>query len=540
MNARTRWFCLALFAAGAAGGWLLPSGIRTQDQPTGKTGPVRRPPGPAAIPGLPEPSGLPGDLIHLTTITDTRTLRALWATAGDLDTRAALMERWAELDPADGFQYFGIDQVNGAPRDWLEATGIAEDWEARDPMAYLMYMNSIPGIGYISVSMKLSGSLDGLVDANPEAMMAFWKSASPEIKEDLSFSIFRYWFAHDPARALAEMEQTPRRFHDSIWLGVRQAAEPDAMLEILLKRHGANRNPSAVDSLIGKLAENDLPTAQAAAAKLPPGPSRTQACAKVVEHLSKSDPEAAWAWMEAEAPTNENRRVAGDALLEKDPVKAIALDPQGNWWPKSFPLERYATDLAKKDWPAMVGLAESVGPALRDQIIRAAAGSLAWDEGDPIPKLDQLGSLIAGFGGGRKILNDSFLDNLNPAQAPAIATWLNAQPEPVRQAFIEPMVERLQKESPNAAAAWLAGLPPGEVRTEHLLRTTADWAGTDPSAAAAFSLTLPPGPDRDYAILNTALAWHRNAPQAARAWLDGLPDSPAKTRAVQELDRGRN
>lgn len=104
-----------------------------------------------------------------------------------------------------------------------------------------------------------------------------------------------------------------------------------------------------------------------------------------------------------------------------------------------------------------------------------------------------------------------------------------------KESFSLNLVERLKKESPATAAAWLAGLPPGEVRTEQLLRTTAAWAGTDPSAAAAFFLNLPPGPDRCYAILNTALAWHRNAPQAARAWLDTLPDSPAKTRALTEL-----
>lgn len=444
------------------------------------------------------------------------------------------------MDPVDGIQFLQLELVDGAPRDYRGASQIAYTWRERDPMACLKFIVSESDSDLGMISDSVSSLVEKCLATDPEEVDALWKTATPALKWSMSYEVFRYWFSHDPARALAEAEQAPPGLQDSIWNRAASAADPAAMLEALIKTRGANRHINAVTSLIEQLTEKDLPAAQAAAAKLPPGPARTQACAEVVKHLAKKDPEAAWAWMEAEAPTNKNRREAAGALLEKDPLKAIALDPQANWWPKTDALDDYARDLAKTDWSAMVELAESVGPTLRDQILKGAAKSLSWEEGNPLPKLEQVGGLIAGLGGKGKKLNDSFFEDLNPAQAPAIATWLNAQPESVRDAFIEPMAERLQKESPATTAAWLAGLPPGEVRTEHLLRTTADWAGTDPSAAAAFSLTLPPGPDRDYAILNTALAWHRNAPQAARAWLDGLPDSPAKTRAVQELDGGRN
>ncbi len=552
MNARLKWMCWSVFAAGAAGGWAMSDGkiLRSQGaaqngagQGSGQSGKVSGEAAegqPDSIPGLPEPSGLPGDLIHLSHITDTRTLRALWASwaKSDWETSDELVRRWAALDPVDGIRFFLFELVKGEPRDPVTADWILQLWSDRDPWAVLNCPEVPLALFHLLSEQPVDRAVRQCLEKDPEKLISLWRNAPSVLRDHMYPMIFRHWFANDPARAIAEAARVPRSWQKEIWIISSMAGDPGAMLDVIKANGVADRNPYAVNQLIFKLADKDLSAAQAAIAGFLPGESRSWACAALAAKWSQSDPEAAWAWVEANAPTQQNRLQVREALLKKDPAKALAMDPGGDSWPHSTELVGYAKELAGKDWEGALELARSLGPNLRRQIFQGAAASISWEEGDPVPKLEQVGRLIAQQEPGYKMPAHFLFNGLDPGQAPAIAAWMSGQPENVREALILPMASRLREVNPATAAEWLVQLPPGEKRTEQLLESTAIWAGNEPEAAAEFSVSLPEGAERDYAILNTALAWKRNDPAAARGWLEALPDSPAKTRAMQELEAG--
>lgn len=492
---------------------------------------------PDFIPGLPEPSGLPGDLIHLSAITDTRTLRALWPKS-DKETRDELVRRWAALDPVDGIRFFVLEPVNGEAHDPVNADWILQLWSIRDPWAILHYPDVPLALPRLLSEQPVENAVRQCLEKDPEKLIALWRDAPSILREHMYPMLFRHWFATDPAQAIAEVARAPRSWQKDIWIMSSLADDPGTMLDVIKANGVADRNPYAVNQLISKLAERDLSAAQAAVDGFLPSESRSWACAALAAKWAQSDPEAAWNWVEENAPTQKNRLLVWEELLTKDPAKALAMDMGGNSWPHSTALESYVKKLAGKDWEGAMELARSAGPNLRRQIVQGAAASMEWGSGDPIPKLEQLSGLIAGQEPDFKTPAYYLFRGLDPAEAPDIAAWLSGQPESVRNAMILPMADRLREVDQATAAAWLAEVPPSEARTEQIMQTTAAWAGKEPEAAAAFSTGLPPGVDREYAILNTAIAWHRNDPAAARAWLETLPDSEAKTRAVRELDAG--
>lgn len=537
MSRRTPIFCALLFATGLAGGWLIPR------------------PGPAEVAALrsspavvarqrsltpsemPAPSGLPGDLSHLSRISDTRTLRAIWK-KGSWDDEIPLVRRWGELDPVDGLQFFLFEEVNGAPRSTQYALEMAELWAERDPDAYLKFVSGLPGVVPFALVNPLWAIFEKRMNADTGAFLAYLKTAPAPLQNASYRSVFRHLFKKDPARALVEAQQVPESWDGDPWADAYDTSNPALVLPAFVSSGAASRNSYSFSRLVDSLAAKDLAAAQEIVAKLPPGEPRREAAQAIVAKMLEKDPEAALAWLEAHAPTAKNRHLVAEALLKTDPARAFAMGSSNALWSDSQSLMRYSAKLAKNDWAGVVALIRSSPPGMRKTLIQGIMKPLGWqDLAKPLPQLDKVSEILLGVDSNQNLLDRTSFEYLDTRHAPAVRAWLGQQPQAVQQALLAPLANTALEESPATAATWLAGLAASETRTTELIRATARWADEAPQSAADFCLTLPPGTDQDYAILNTAIAWHHNNPAAARAWVNVLPDSPAKIKTLAEINQ---
>ncbi len=72
---------------------------------------------------------------------------------------------------------------------------------------------------------------------------------------------------------------------------------------------------------------------------------------------------------------------------------------------------------------------------------------------------------------------------------------------------------------PDAAAAWVATLPPGAVHDQALIGLGESWSDNDPARAAEFAAALPSGNSRTLAMRQAIGKWVIQDADAARAWV---------------------
>jgi hypothetical protein len=252
--------------------------------------------------------------------------------------------------------------------------------------------------------------------------------------------------------------------------------------------------------------------------------------------MVKEDADGALEWMEANAPADDNRTLVYSAIGGQDLPRSLALFGQSQAAYSSEITSRLH-ELADQDWTAARALADrQPSRARREEMIGAMVDELI-PAGDPAAQLEKLGGLLAGTGLTAKMLPERLWSELDGDHVAATASWLDTQPEDVRQLLLPGLFERWYSLNSAAAADWLAKNPQGEGRTTAIAQNVYAQAGQDPDAAARFSLSLPPGPDQNCAIRNTASAWSLINPAAARHWLESLPESDGRKRALEDLKR---
>lgn len=532
----------AIFTAGVGIGCFWPPSATNPADSAGKSG---MPPAASVlsptdaafsrIPGMPEPSGLPGDLLHLRGIRDTRVLRSAWLASGnDPDARKVIEDQWTETDPGDVILFLGAEEADGMLRDFEKAMSIARMWEETDPSGILRFLADKPG-SVIRIFDNLTALVGGTLQSNPVETLAIWESASQPFQDAIRGNIFKYLFGHDPARALQEIGKLPAAEADSCWSEIEGASDPAGLLRLLGEHPAVACPDGAYAQLLQKMAETDPSSACGLATRLPSGPRRRRACEAVVAALIAKNPEEALAWLEAHAPSNTNRAAVGAALLPTDPARALSLMAGGEETYRDE-LREQIQALAKSDWTAARELTASAPtPPLRQTLMRGMANTLIFGGTQFFPNLEKVSRLITEEGYRPDYL--SLEDSPRSETAAAMAGWLKNQPPAVHEQLLPTVSSNLELEGSDTAAQWLSAQPESSARTTALASTVSRWAASDPQAAANFSLTLPPGTDHDFAILNTALAWSRTQSAEARQWVQALPDTPAKTRALQELQR---
>lgn len=544
--------CPLLFAAGAGAAWLVPanrsSGVSTRKARPDASPPVTSTaafvPGIPTGPGIPEPSGLPGDILHLTAIGDTRTLRAAWPEADDA-ARELLVDRWLELDPGDGIRFLLAEPVNGMPRDSTLAAELAWKWDQRDRRGFLRFLAALPG--EVPLLQIWGGEFRFFWDRpfralTPDEGLALYHQGGAGFKKMAAQPVFRMLADQNPARALEEIQRLPPASREAAWEGAANADDPGAVLRLLREHPPAGCSLTSWEQLFAGYCNKEPEAARALAESLPPGQAREDACQEVALLMAKKDPGAAFEWMEDHSPSNENRIVLLNAMADSNPDRSLELTIQHQL---DLPpaLEEHLENLAHENWEAAQARAlKTPAGRTRSQMITAMAEALSFEDTEPLPLLEKLSQLLTAAGGSEsrgkaQKLPDAFLRRMNPAQLPEVTEWVSGQPAPVREALMAPLLGRMESESPESALSWLAQNPPSRTRTGLLLGKVVQWTAQDPQAAADFVLRLPEGTERDYAILNTAAAWQDFAPGAARQWVETLPDSPAKIRAAQQLEQ---
>jgi hypothetical protein len=90
----------------------------------------------------------------------------------------------------------------------------------------------------------------------------------------------------------------------------------------------------------------------------------------------------------------------------------------------------------------------------------------------------------------------------------------------------------LAESSPEDAARWVAGLPPGEEQNQAVLAVIDRWIATDPGAAAIWATQFAEGPLREEAMTLVARHWGQSDWNATAGWLETLPTGASRDAAI--------
>jgi hypothetical protein len=109
--------------------------------------------------------------------------------------------------------------------------------------------------------------------------------------------------------------------------------------------------------------------------------------------------------------------------------------------------------------------------------------------------------------------------------------------ESLRNATLARLAGQLAGDNPQATAAWVTSLPPGESRQHALGALIEQWSDKDPVSAATFLTRMPPSPETDESRARLADNIQRKDPEGALAWAGTISEEQSRTRTMSELLR---
>jgi hypothetical protein len=234
----------------------------------------------------------------------------------------------------------------------------------------------------------------------------------------------------------------------------------------------------------------------------PAGELRSETIRVSVAQWARTDPRAAFEWMEASlsGPLKEEALVAlAQGWSQRSPAQAAGWFVETGSTSQPL-LSAIAGTWARQDPAAAIQWASG----LNDQASRGVGLTSALGE---LARQDPSAAAAAAA---------PFLDAGGPggaaAAVPDLATvladiWGNADP--------------------SAAASWVRRLPPGASQVEAAATLATVWAASDISAAVAWSDTIADPPLKAAVIANLGTSWGAIEPDRALAWLDSLPAGTA-------------
>ena len=282
--------------------------------------------------------------------------------------------------------------------------------------------------------------------------------------------------------------------------GEKAAANPETGFA------GASEIPSHQDQLdylrgfYGAWSQEDAAAAAAhAKSHLPAGLALSEALSVTAHNWGKTDPTAAWKWVE--------ESLSG-------PLKQETLTSLLQGWTSQNPnaASRWLLDSGLTSAPFFDAVAST----------RAATdpqGAVDFAKSIPDDQTRKT-ALVTAIG---KIAED------NPATAAPIVEPIVTDPKnPDGIDIATALINLWGTTDPAASAKWIDSLPPGPARTEATNTLATVWAASDINAAVAWSQRVADPDMREQIIQHLGTTWGAIEPDKALTWLQTLPPNEAK------------
>lgn len=251
-----------------------------------------------------------------------------------------------------------------------------------------------------------------------------------------------------------------------------------ALNTVLQNGNGGGRNRE-YSMLLQKWAKLDPQTAMTYVQSLKDNGAKFGGMNTVLQTWTRTSPQEAVAWAKANGTAGEQRE--GDGNLAMSAVIG---------------------ELAKSDLGQALALAEGeTASRARGRMIETLVSQLVRQRGDEAAR----------------------------------ETALNITDETMRNGMIRQLADRMAKDNPQKAVAWISSLPAGASRTSALADAVSEWAQKDAVAAAAYMTTLPAGAETDEPRARFARSVVRTDPAGALAWSASITDPQARTRSVTDV-----
>lgn len=430
------------------------------------------------------------------------------------DWHAALLDRWAELDPEAGLQALAGHAFDAVTSSQLRTT-LFTAWAGYRPVEAASALARIP-VEEPGRAALVAAVLAAVMADHPAVFLreaaamkaAFpyeFDSRAPEAAARLAFE--------DPALAVALAERFGGFDREAIqrgavlgwagqdataaetWVRTWPTEDQDLGLRIIARVLAAQDDVEAAGRLLGRIDfyahpyDPEAPSSGKLAPYTWPYNSR-EPLELLLPRQLREDPVAALEWARRYIPAQADSRI-GRALAAQPPAR----------------LESAMATLMRLDSVALAETAKAGGLAIQDPAL-----------------VDRLAEMAARFSPDQRDAGrTALLASVARANPETAAPQLLEQPaSPERDRVLEKAFTRWTDEAPEAATTWLGSLPAGETRDRLVWRSIEVTATADPPAAWAWLMTTADTKQRTDCYDDALSAWARMDPAAARAALDSL------------------
>ena len=452
---------------------------------------------------------------------------------------ATLLKRWLELEPAAALEYCRLHENDHMAK-------LIGTWSTTQPAAAEAYILNLPA-GEVKINAwKELCAATAVRDPDKAWELLARTPARAGYSSGYELSLVEKLTANNLEGTLARMATLPssllaaartavaRQLMETdphrAWDWVRQQPKPDELIGAAIGQ-ALSQDPAQALAFLSTLSPEERKRVQDDYG-YNWGSKDTAALAAVLGNTSGFTPE--------EKETFAQRFFSNAAW--QDPEGAQALLPLLSEKELPANLDRYLKSRSTKDRAA----AEAWITGLPAGSLRAAAEA-SWQKLQlPETPVDRttVNSLISDFKKASYFLDGdprlALLDATSFASLMAARSGTNSY-------RYDRILVGLAKENPAPAAAWLATVgidkttpaaatvPIDKTTGPQAAKFSAAWAQEDPSAAAAWVRGLPPGDLARTAAGNVARHYQRYAPAEAAAWANTLPPGPVQDAAREAL-----
>jgi len=454
--------------------------------------------------------------------------------------RMSFIEELARISPEEAV--VALAKVSPTQRgQFWNSEGVFSTWAASDPDAVMAWAATATDLDMRNSALK--AACNRLASDDPAATLVKIDTMPAHLKSELIAAVMESWADRDLAGAIAaagKMSQpADREGAMAAIVNNLDWRDPADASKVVLAMPNGNARTAALENLAwgiswqspaeraailgqfegveyskiaGRVASSmvaeDVDAAIKLFSEIPPTQRSEYDFSNFVRELSQHDPEQALKFAATLDSASERSQAVRQAFSQ-----LAALSPQ------KAATKMDAMSDPKDRQQALVSLAETWGARDPEAALRWAE-SLSGDE-----QISAMASLLPD-----RARND-------PAAAAGKLQSLLENPGNASGSVLQSATGNLAQEwagrNPEAAGAWVAGLPAGAAAESGAGSLIANWSRHDPAAAADWISKLPDGGVKDAAIAPLIQSIRQNDPGTAFSWGLSIQD-PAKRAAVME------